>query len=371
MVTKTKNLLSKYHKKLQKKLGGVRGEFLYRGQEDSDWKLQSGVVRRMLLEGDTDELRKLIEKHKKGFDFGDENLRYHEELLEQAKLRGWHRETGGRELKDLEMLAKLQHHGAATCLLDFTTRFDIALWFACRNVRDENKDKDGKIFIVDINSFDVWDLWQIGSDDLGCSIGEILRFETREAEQAKQASQHIRRPRFWYWYPETLMGRMLSQGSRFLFGLENALDDGKDFVVGKNIFDIEVKQAHKKQLLDELIQRHGLSQENIFFDIHGFATINNHRTFFRWRDTGDYFKEGRRKIQIGNFSGAIEDFSGVINLNSGHINARRNRALLYRILEKYDKSREDFQYLQTLYERQGDQEGLRFAKKCLQELDEI
>ena len=31
----------------------------------------------------------------------------------------------------MELLAELQHYGAATCLIDFTNSALIALWFAC------------------------------------------------------------------------------------------------------------------------------------------------------------------------------------------------------------------------------------------------
>ena len=44
---------------------------------------------------------------------------------------------------ELELLADLQHHGAATCLLDFTRGALIALWFAC-----EKSETDGKVFVV-------------------------------------------------------------------------------------------------------------------------------------------------------------------------------------------------------------------------------
>lgn len=266
-------------------------------------------------------------------------------------------------------MAKLQHHGAATCLLDFTTRFDVALWFACKKVRDE--DKDGKVFIVDMDSFGVWNLWRIGSNDLECDISKILRFGTRKTGDKSQMPQAVNEPKFWYWHPETLMGRMLSQGSRFLFGLEGTPDDDKGFFTGENIFDIKIKKEHKKQLLDELKQHHGLSQENIFFDIHGFATINNHQAPFRWRDAKDYFDEGLKKIQIGNFLGAVKDFSGVINLNSNHAGAYHNRSWSYLMLDEYDKACEDLEVYRDLHNQWGNQKEMKFAEDALQTLREI
>lgn len=363
------SLLSEYHEELQEKVEGRFGEFLYRGQENADWRLRSGAVRRIFPERSTDELQKLIEEYKEVFDFHEENLRYHEELLERAKLRGWHREVGGRGLEDLELLAKLQHHGAATCLLDFTTRFDVALWFACKEV--QNEDKDGKVFVLNVDSFFSWDLWRIGSNDLECNISEILCFKTREAKDVSQTPQIMKNPDLWYWHPETLMGRMLSQGSRFLFGSEETLDVDNKFFSEGCIFDIEIKQACKKQLLDELKKHNGLSQENIFFDIHGFATINDYRTPFQRRDVDDYYQEGMRKIQTGNFLDAIKDFDRVTKLDSGHALAYHNRAALYWKLGKFEEARSDLQSARDSYELLGNYEDKQLIERYLKTLEEL
>ena len=316
------NLLSEYHKKLQRKLEGRRGEFLYRGQEDASWQLRSGAVRRIFPEGQMRKLENLIKKHKRDFDFDKENLRYHEEgLLNPIKLGRWHHEIAGRELEDLEWLAILQHYGAATCLLDFSSRFDIALWFACRKVRD--KDKDGKVFIIDIDSVPISDLWRVESSDLEHSIGAILRFETREVEDGNQMDQ---KPKFWYWHPRVFMERMLSQESRFFFGPRDIPDDIKEGPFRKKyLFDVKVRKEHKEKLLIELKQRHGLSPESVTPDIHGFAAVNNHQVPFRRKGIEDYRQEGLRKFQMGDHLAAIKNFDEVVKLNK-----KDSDALFYR-----------------------------------------
>lgn len=407
-------MLSEYHNLLQEKLKGRRGEFLYRGQEDYDWKLRSGSIRRIFSEEKNAELNHLIESN---VNFNRENLRYHEEeLLEKAKRRGWHHEVGGRELNDLELLAKLQHYGAATCLLDFTTRFDIALWFACKSVqRQENGkegDRDGRVFIVDIDSIPKLAFQRIGSDDLKFDIRKILRFETRGTEDKNQLPRD-ETPKFWYWHPETLMGRMLSQESRFLFGL-------RDIPCGSYLLDIRIKEGDKEPLLKELEEHHGLSQETIVSDIHGFATMNNHRVPFKQKNAEDYKQEGLRKLQMGDNDAAVQNFDEWIKLdeendiawyyrgkakwlmaksadqksisrskvneylesvisdcdkvtalNSENIPAYQLRCLAYKKLEKYSEAQSSLITLRELYDKFEDQKGSEMANTQIKEMEKL
>ena len=427
-VANRNSLLSKYHNELQNKMRGQVGDFLYRGQENADWKLRSGAVRRIFPGGETDELQKLIEK-KKNFDFHEENLRYHEELLERAKIRGWYRETGGRELQDLELLAKLQHHGAATCLLDFTTRFDVALWFACKKAED--KKKDGIVFIVDVAPKlikEAVDLCRIGSKDLKYGIGEILRFETRRREgenflYSKSLFSHSsggKYSRFWYWHPETLMGRMLSQESRFIFGLED-ISDGEGGMILKRL---RVDAVDKEPLLAELEQYYGLNRESIVPDIQGFADANNHQAFFPQKSIREHMRDGIKNFNRGELVDAVRNFDRVIksgkkeeytaallyrsfiklllgveqqtqgraerkmlstkygeesiqdcneliNQKSHIAEAYNLRNLANQMLGRSENARSDMQEARDLYEAQGNQEGVKFIEEQSKKLDEL
>ena len=68
-------------------------------------------------------------------------------LLNEAKKNLHHYDERGRKLGDIELLAKLQHYGAATRLLDFSKNVLIALWF-CVSDR-EYKDKTGLLLGID------------------------------------------------------------------------------------------------------------------------------------------------------------------------------------------------------------------------------
>ena len=303
-----KNLLSKYYGMLQEKLEGRRGDFVYRGQKYAEWKLQSGAVNR--IDEKPIQSETLIE--------------YHNALLESVRLRGWDRDFNGRRLKDLELLAKLQHHGAATCLLDFTTRFDVALWFACQEVskqeakeKDKNKPKESRIFIVAIEQYPQSGLGKVSSNKLKKPISyflhPILKKQKKDGK-IRKLERREERIRFWYWEPETLMGRMLSQESRFLFGPQDIPNDA--------YFCIDIEEGDKEDLLRELRQQQGLRPETVFSDIHGFADINARGKPWKIKSYEDYMQSGMNKLQErGEFTDAIKDFDRAIKLKSDSVDA--------------------------------------------------
>ena len=103
----------------------------FRGQENAGWPLASSAERR--LEASSVDQERVT----KGL-----FIEYHQNLLTRCKLKNYHQREG-KPLDELELLADLQHHGAATCLIDFTRNALVALWFAC-----EKLDADGKVFVV-------------------------------------------------------------------------------------------------------------------------------------------------------------------------------------------------------------------------------
>lgn len=104
---------------------------VFRGQENEAWPLESSAERR---------LKKSLPSQNKIPDrlF----IEYHGDLLKKCKLKNYDKREQ-KQLYDLELLADLQHHGAATCLIDFTRNTLVALWFACKK-----SDANGKVFAV-------------------------------------------------------------------------------------------------------------------------------------------------------------------------------------------------------------------------------
>ena len=132
--------------KLDKYLNEIRdivdrlgpGKYAYRGQSKASSPLQSAATRR-------------LRKHRgEGIEQSLQFLSYYIDyhigtLITPARAQGLG--TGsGRRISDLQLLANLQHSGAATGLLNFSWDPLVGLWFACRQ-----PNKDGKMFVINTN----------------------------------------------------------------------------------------------------------------------------------------------------------------------------------------------------------------------------
>ena len=116
------------------------GQYLFRGVSNEHYEIEASASRRLGKNGSNP--AKL--------------LKINMEMVSDARLAG-HDVKNGQRLSDLELLAELQHYGAATCLIDFSYSAQVALWMACqrefKNVAD-SKIFNGKVFAVNISNPD-------------------------------------------------------------------------------------------------------------------------------------------------------------------------------------------------------------------------
>lgn len=109
--------------------------WFFRGQKDAGYAFHSTLYRR------------LLDSSKNGFipktpkDYEESMVVAEVSLLEAAKKNGI-----GRGLSALETLTLLQHHGSPTRLLDVTSDWKVALFFACENMDG----KDGRVFLTNV-----------------------------------------------------------------------------------------------------------------------------------------------------------------------------------------------------------------------------
>ena len=214
----------------------------FRGQGNNTWQLHSGAVRRLLdkLNLHTPEGNEAFEAH---------YIDYHNNsLLTPARQRGLHIEAGA-ELNDLQLLAKLQHFGAATGLLDFTLNPLVALWFAC-----QQPDVNGTVFVYDIapsmSDSLSWDNLSSNSfSEICSSLGK--------------SSGHIG------WEPSALgetSPRITAQQS-FLVLLHPQVSPSR--LAGT----IPINHNDKAVLLRQL-RVFGIGEDSLFRDVYGFALAN-------------------------------------------------------------------------------------------------
>ena len=296
------------------------GVYVYRGQSDEAWPLRSSAARRILAT--------LGEKNEDKVDkFDCFFLRYHEnDLIEPAKMNGYHREDR-RELKDLEVLAKLQHHGAATCLMDFTKNPLFALWFACLD-----DTKDGAVFII--NSNNPSKIRNLIHDDLKSPFKKILAFKTREKDEKENPSD---RPLLWRWKPEGFDPRILWQDSVFLFGQPSVPEE---LIKLK----ISIDKDAKKDILKKLKSTHNINAESLFKDLSGFAGVNAYHSplVVVLQDAEQYFIRGNNHFQQGQYEEAIKVYDEVIRLDSKYAPAYYNRGTTKGELGQHEAAIKDF-----------------------------
>ena len=253
---------------------GLQGEMmLYRGLAKADWDVSSSAYRR-------------VEKSEDESTFTSDAMihGYTVELLNDASLRGF-RERQSKNLSDLEMLAELQHYGAATCLIDFSENAMIALWFACY----ECPSYDGKVVAVETG--DATDFFAISYEDINKPIESFI-------DQGK----------LWKWKPDSINNRIVSQQSTFLFGtgrIEKWHADHKE---------IEIDAKKKENIRETLKKSFGIGEQSLFNDLDGFARYNSHnRPYFL--TTERLYSLGKSFHQQKNLKRAIECYERTIEYN--------------------------------------------------------
>ncbi|MDE2684056.1 MAG: tetratricopeptide repeat protein [Chloroflexota bacterium] len=209
------------------------------------------------------------------------------EILAQA--RQYTRYTG--ESDDLEILSQLQHNGGATNLIDFTTDYLIALFFAC----DGEPNKTGRV---------------------------ILLSETGEGYRIEE--------------PRIPVHRVIAQKSVFV-----RPDVG--FVEPDDECIVTIDSKLKPQILEYLRSHHGISAETIYNDLHGFITHQGiHQSAYT------EFHKGMTSAHNEDNQKAIEHYTSAINLNPQMGAAYNNRGNAYYDLGDFRSAIDDYNVASSL-----------------------
>ncbi len=201
------------------------------------------------------------------------------ELLKKARANGYFKKNEC----DLNILAVLQHYGAATPLLDFSYDPLVALYFACQPCKHKDADPDGKVFCISYSK-------QIRSGSLPFrpDIDPFINIEL--------ALDPGSNPGIWHWKtPDNLpCKRSEKQQSVFVFGwglyweysTDRLIDDLKIMVISAE---------SKKDILKELDEKHHISEQTLFPDIHGFAQSNSHSKIIKHISAEEFYDMGEEE----------------------------------------------------------------------------
>ena len=270
------------------------GESVFRGVPNDAYGIQASAYRR------PDENDRSFEKF----------LHINKDLIREARLRGYHQKDG-QELKALEILADLQHFGAATCLIDFTYSAQVALFFACQQFKELN----GKVFAVRNQPPR---FREITPEALEEDIDYFLKGE--------EGSQ------LYHWQPRQQNHRIIAQQSIFLFGNYEFDPDDECVIAG----------GRKEDILKELQKVSGITEDRLFPDFEGFARVRSKDAPYTELTPSEYKNRGFLAYERKEYKDAITDYDIAIDKDPNYAEVYYLRGLARRSLNQWKESIVDF-----------------------------
>jgi len=345
---------------------GKQAVLIFRGQSDENSTLDSSADRRLTKEAQPPSLIEYLTKI----------------LIEPARNEGYAHQQN-KELNDLELLAKLQHHGAATCLIDFTANFHIALWFACAG-----DTTDGKVFVV--NRGDTQNFKEVTPERAKKDIAELLQAQptTQQPpsevppESAKkkiaeslqpQTVSSESQPEIYYWKPPANENRIVAQHSYFIFSAQP--------IKPGTYKEIAISQEHKQEIRMLLQKYYGIDNQSIFRDFGGFAASQGQDhpiTPIDPTSEEQLLRSGNRHLQQGKYDEAIEDYDETIRINPESAEAYYNRGTTKDMLGRHEEALEDYneairinsQFAEAYYNRGTTKDVLGRHEEAIEDYNE-
>ncbi len=300
-------------------------ELLYRGQADAKWIVDCSAVRRLRADHNFAIDSTLI---------GHALVGYLDDLLNKAsQYVGKCPELPGG-CTDLEVLAQLQHQGAATGLIDFTLEPLVSLWFACSGYPTE----DGAVYVL--SRSDVQE-----TDEAEVRENGVLKYFYGAGTKDWDDPPYL-------WCPGAMYGRPASQESVFILGVP--------FLWPALLNKIVIDKNFKQPLLEELRIAHGIAEEKLFPDLSGYAHANSvskpfdMKRFIRfWENRVEWFTNNAEKAQayvdcglahaaIKQYEFAIERYTEAITFDAENIGAYVNRARTRQLLGDQTEALADY-----------------------------
>jgi hypothetical protein len=278
------------------------GCFTFRGQCCSSWLLEPGIIRRIK--------KTYTGISQSGLLFSlsiDSTI----DLLKSARLSKHFKQ---KEC-DLNILAILQHYGAATPLLDFTYDPLVALYFACQSFEKNGTESDGKVFSINCK--------QVRSHN--SPMRHVLDPSKINIQSDLLPNKHRG---IWYWNPPDNLPckRNKKQQSVFVFGWDLYWEYYTNSLI-KELTIIAISADSKKDILMKLEEEHNISEQTLFPDIHGFAQSNSHDKIIQNFSAEEFYNKGEDCYWEGDFEWAAQYYKMTYTKKPDWIDARCNCAL--------------------------------------------
>ena len=279
------------------------GQYLFRGVKNKTYAMSASASRRLSPEYRSNPSRL---------------LNINKRLIEDARGRG-HDQKDGRILSDLELLAELQHFGAATCLMDFTRSALVALWFACESGTKEENDANGKVFAVSRGVR----LRTVKPDLIKKDLDWF--FEPDEKNQSQ----------LFQWEPKLQNNRIIAQHSVFVFGGAKVEIESECKILADSKFSI----------MKSLNEVSDISEASTYPDFFGFARLYAHDKPHDEPNAQTYLQRGLEAHQRKDLDTAVEYYNQAISLEPETfilVQAYNNRGLVYNSKREFDLAIENF-----------------------------
>ena len=260
------------------------GNYIYRGEPECHCRVSSGLWRQF-------QCRSTFASYDRAdFDYY---------TLQGAYLRD--AREYGRDLHqdDFEIASQLQHVGGNTNLIDFTTDYLVALFFACDGAHDKP--------------------------------GRVILFERTEDKRSKYKIEA----------PQNPINRVTAQKSIFV-------QHDKGFIEEGDIEKICIQPSFKKPILTYLREEHDIYTQTIYNDLQGYIKHqkNHHDAYSEYgRGVLCYCYAANNDKALNNNTGvhtAIEHYSNAIKFYPDFVEAYLRRANVYLWTDDFDKAIKDF-----------------------------
>ena len=268
-----------------------QGGYLFRGVTNEEYNISASAYRRLKNIAESPEGRVI--------DF-ERFVQINSGLIRDVRLQdiNW---KNGRQLRDLEILAELQHFRAATCLIDFTYNALIALWFAC-DQDSANATRCGKVVAV--------------RTDQGHLFRDVtLELLEKDIDYFFSGNEGEMPQQLYKWQPPHQNSRIIAQQSIFLFGAVEIDPDQGCIILG----------SKKQEIRESLKQVHGIAEAMLFPDFEGFARQHGQNISYTHLAASQYRKIGVQKMKEGRTEEAIDAFTTAIKIDPGESTDYQNR----------------------------------------------